>query len=200
VVCTGNVCRSPLAERLGRAHLGRLLGEDAGLLRIESAGTRAVVGAQMHPDSAEVLGRLGGDLTGFQARQLTDGMAVRADLTLTLTREHRHQVLARAPRALSRTFTLLEAAALLQLVDPCDAALGATPAERFRALTNALATARSVRPSRSDDDILDPIGLPAEIHAQVGQVVADGLVPVLDRITAALTPVPARPVVERSRS
>ena len=200
MVCTGNVCRSPLAERVGRAHLGRLLGEDAGLIRIESAGTRAVVGVPMHPASAEVLGCLGGDPTGFRARQLTDGMAVRADLTLTLTREHRHQVLARAPRAMSRTFTLLEAAALLQSVEPCGTALGTTPPERFRALISALAMARSGRPSRRDDDVLDPIGLPAEFHAQVGQIVADALVPVLEQLTAALVPAAARPVVGRSRS
>ena len=55
LVCTGNICRSALAERLGRAYLDELLGEDASAIRLVSAGTRAVVGSAMHPDSALVL-------------------------------------------------------------------------------------------------------------------------------------------------
>ena len=201
MVCTGNVCRSPLAQRVGSAHLRRLLGEDAGLIRIVSAGTRAVVGSDMDPASARVLCELGGDPAGFRARQLADAMAVRADLTLTMTRSHRHEVLARAPRAMSRTFTLLEAAGLLELVGPDGAADAGTPAERVRSLTRAMAAARCRRPSRGEDDVLDPIGLPEEVHAQVGQVIADALVPVLDRIAAAvLGTEPARPEIEQSRS
>jgi protein-tyrosine-phosphatase len=201
VVCTGNVCRSPLAERVGAAHLGRLLGEDAGLIRVVSAGTRAVVGSDMDPASARALCELGGDPTGFRARQLADAMAVRADLTLTMTRSHRHEVLARAPRAMSRTFTLLEAAGLLELVGPDGAADACTPAERVRSLTRAMAAARCRRPSRGEDDVLDPIGLPEEVHAQVGRVIADAIVPVLDRIaTAVLGAEPAWPEIEQSRS
>lgn len=198
MVCTGNVCRSPLAERLGAAQLGRLLGEDARLVRIASAGTRAVVGSSMDPASARVLARLGGDPTGFRARQLTDSMARLADLTLTLTRDHRHQVLARAPRAMSRTFTLIEAAGLLELVDPVESVASAAPAERLRSLTRAMAAARSLRSSRSDDDVLDPIGLADDVHAQVGSVVAWALRPVLDRVAAALAPGTV-PLGERSR-
>lgn len=158
------------------------------MVGLVSAGTRAAAGAQMHPSSARVLADLGGDPTGFRARQLTDAMAVGADLTLTMTRDHRRQVLARAPRAMSRTFTLREAAGLLEVVGPDLDLPEATPEERVRALVRAMAAARSRRPSNADDDVLDPIGHPDEIHAEVGQVVLDALVPVLDRIAAALVP------------
>lgn len=192
VVCTGNICRSPLAERAGRAHLTRILGEAAAMVDIVSAGTRAVVGAEMHPASARVLTHLGGDPTGFRARQLTDGMAVGADLTLTMTRDHRQQVLARAPRAMSRTFTLREAAGLLDQVGADAEVSGSGPEERVRALVRAMAAARSRRPGSADDDVLDPIGHPDEVHAEVGQVVVEALVPVLDRIAAALVSAPIR--------
>src|SRR5919107_4507115 len=83
LVCTGNICRSALAERLGRAYLDEVLGPDAGTVQLVSAGVQAVVGSAMHPDSALVLRGLGGGPEGVVARQLVDDMAIDADLTLT---------------------------------------------------------------------------------------------------------------------
>ncbi len=186
LVCTGNVCRSALAERLGRAYLDDALGERAAEVHLVSAGVGAVVGSGMHPDSALVLRGLGGDPDGFRARQLVDDMAIDADLTLTMTRAHRREVLKVAPRALSRTFTLREAADLLQLVGNDVEFPGENLAERARALVRVMGTARSRRQSRfEDDDIPDPIGQPLEVHQEVGEAVAAALVVVLDRIIAA---------------
>jgi protein-tyrosine phosphatase len=183
LVCTGNICRSALAERLGRAYLDEILGEDAGTVHLSSAGVQAVVGSAMHPDSALVLQGLGGDPAGFTARQLVDDMAIDADLTLTMTRRHRRDVLRGAPRALARTFTLREAAGLLELVGDGDVS-GDGLAERARSLVKELAAARSRRQSSADDDIHDPIGQPAEMHGDVGDAVATALIPVLSRIVA----------------
>jgi low molecular weight protein-tyrosine phosphatase len=191
LVCTGNICRSALAERLGRAYLDEALDEDAGIVHLVSAGVQAVVGSTMHPDSALVLRGLGGDPEGFVARQLADDMAIDADLTLTMTRQHRRDVLRGAPRALSRTFTLREAADLVELVGEDADVPGDGLAERARTLVTELAAARSRRQSSADDDIRDPIGQPAEVHAEVGDAVAGALIPVLARI-AALRPAGAR--------
>ncbi|SFE18124.1 arsenate reductase/protein-tyrosine-phosphatase family protein [Blastococcus tunisiensis] len=180
VVCTGNVCRSPMAERVGRAHVAPLL-PDPAVLRLESAGTRAVVGAGMDLASARVLQSLGGDPGGFVARQLTDQIAGSADLALTMTRDHRRDVLARAPRALSRTFTLVEAACLLDLLGPDVEFLDAGPADRARALVKHMAKARALRPSSATDDVADPIGQPDEVHATVGETIAAAIRPVLGR-------------------
>lgn len=180
-ICTGNICRSPLAERVTRAYLDAALGSDAVNLRLESAGTQAVVGSGMHPDSAAVLTALGGDPTGFAARQLTDELAVASDLTLGLTRAHRRAALKRAPRGLSRTFTLLEAAGLASLV-PADADLeGATFADRCRSLVREMAKARARRASDAYDDIPDPMGQPADFHEEIGDVIAEGVVRLFSR-------------------
>jgi protein-tyrosine-phosphatase len=187
LVCTGNICRSALAERLGRAYLDDVLGEDAGIVQLVSAGVQAVVGSAMHPDSALVLRGLGGDPQGFIARQLVDDMAIDADLTLTMTRQHRRDVLRGAPRALSRTFTLREAADLVQLVEEDVHLRGDGLAERARHLVKRLAAARPRRQSSADDDIRDPIGQPAEVHAEVGDAIAGALIPVLTRIAALRT-------------
>jgi protein-tyrosine phosphatase len=183
-VCTGNICRSPIAERLTRAYLDEAVGADAALVRIESAGTRAVVGSGVHPDSSAVLTSLGGDPGGFVARQLTDGHAAVADLTLTLTRAHRRSVLNRAPRALSRTFTLREAADLALLV-PSDVDLpGDTFPDRCRSFVNEMAAARARRATDAHDDIADPIGQPATVHSAVGDEIADAVLRLFRRFAA----------------
>jgi protein-tyrosine-phosphatase len=184
LVCTGNICRSALGERLGRAYLADVLGEDAGAVQLVSAGVQAVVGSAMHPDSALVLRGLGGSPDGFVARQLVDDMAIDADLTLTMTRQHRRDVLRMAPRALARTFTLREAAGLLDIVGEDVEVPGDDLAERARNLVKELAAARSRRQSGRGDDIRDPVGLPPEVHQEVGDAVAGALIPVLSRIAA----------------
>ena len=184
LVCTGNICRSALGERLGRAYLVDVLGQDAGAVELVSAGVQAVVGSAMHPDSALVLRGLGGSPDGFVARQLVDDMAIFADLTLTMTRQHRRDVLRVAPRALARTFTLREAAGLLDIVGEDVEVPGDGLAERARNLVKELAAARSRRQSGRGDDIRDPVGLPPEVHQEVGDAMAGALIPVLSRIAA----------------
>jgi protein-tyrosine-phosphatase len=181
-VCTGNICRSAMAERLSRAYLVEALGDDATAIRVQSAGTQAVVGSGVHPDSALVLAGFGGDPAGFAARQLVDDMAIDADLTLTLTRAHRRAVLKAAPRALSRTFTLREAADLVRLVGDDVELAGNTHADRCRSLVKALAAARARRTSDDADDIADPIGQPLEVHQQVGEAIVQALLPLLEKL------------------
>jgi protein-tyrosine-phosphatase len=180
-VCTGNICRSALAERLGRAYLDDVLGDDAALIRLASAGVGAVVGSGMHPDSALVLTGLGGEPADFVARQLDERTIAAADLVLTMTRQHRRAVLQMAPRALNKTFTLREAADVAAQLD--GDVLGEDFAERARDLVRQLATSRSRR-SHEDDDVPDPIDQPLEAHQDAGELIAESLLPLLDRFVA----------------
>jgi protein-tyrosine phosphatase len=153
VVCEGNLCRSPLAERLLTS---RLAGSE---VRVASAGVHAVVGAPMDASAAAELARLGGDPTEFEARQLTTPMANAADLVLTATRAIRGHVVATAPAALKRTFTLLELAALLEAHpwgdDEGDVAEVLARAADWRASVSGLG---------DDLDVPDPIGGSPQIH------------------------------------
>lgn len=180
LVCTGNICRSALAERLGRAYLRERLGAHAGDVWLVSAGTRAVVGSGMHPDSALVLAGFGAEAGDFRARQLDGRIASGADLVLTMTRAHRTDVLQRAPAVLQRTFTLPEAAELLAGI--ADEPTGVDFPARARALVSAMAAARGRRTERRDDDVRDPINKPLEVHEEVGELIAATLIPVLDRL------------------
>jgi low molecular weight protein-tyrosine phosphatase len=163
VVCLGNVCRSPLAEHLLRMRFEQMLGDGASAVRVSSAGVRALVGDPMNECSAAELRRLGGDPDGFVSSQVTIARATEADLVLTATRDLRSRVLEEAPRALKRTFTIREFAAL--------ASDG--PARRqVSGATDLVAQAASARGSAQilEYDVPDPIGKSAEVHHEVAEM------------------------------
>ena len=190
-VCTGNLCRSPLAERLGRAYLEEVLGEDAGAVRLSSAGTAGVVGEPMHPFSALVLQGMGGDPAGFSARRVEPPHVEEADLVLTMTRAHRSEVLQAAPRALTKTFTLREASDLARTAIRTAAMEGEDLASRARSLVELMAAARARRQSTAVDDVTDPIGRSIEIHQQVGEAIGEALLPLLGHLVRLRDPLPA---------
>lgn len=111
-VCLGNICRSPMGERLLAARLPK------DRFEVSSAGLTALAGQGMNPPAAALLRAHGGDPEGFVARDLTTQMVVESDLILTATKDIRSRVLSDAPMALRRTFTVIEFAALLDLVPP----------------------------------------------------------------------------------
>ena len=117
VVCTGNVCRSPLVERLLRVRLAERLGEQRHRVEVGSAGVRALVGSGMTAEAAAELRALGGDDATFAARQLTTSLLDGVDLVLAATRQHRSEVVTRSPGVLRCAFTLRELHRLLRDAD-----------------------------------------------------------------------------------
>jgi protein-tyrosine phosphatase len=114
VVCTANVCRSPLAA-LTLEH--RLAGTSDGL-SVSSAGTRAMVGAEMCSVSSEMLvpaDRAAG--AAHRARQLTPELVREADLVVVMERDHRSAAVRLAPGSQAKVFTLKEIAVLLPVVE-----------------------------------------------------------------------------------
>lgn len=162
-ICTGNICRSPIAERLAAAYGARLQVTN---FSASSAGTRAVVAHPIHSDAAIVLEKLGGDASDFAARQFTPNIGSRADLVLTMTRAHRDTVLELAPRLLHKAFTLTEAEFLISHFNPRDVA--------------ELGALRSYVPAHELSEVLDPIGQDIEVFAMVGSQIASVLPPVLE--------------------
>jgi protein-tyrosine phosphatase len=153
-VCVGNVCRSPVGERLLASRL------PADRFEVSSAGVGAMVGYAMSRYAAEELRAFGGDPTGFAARQLTTDDLQDSDLVLTATRRLRSQVLAEVPGALRRTFTILEFAALTQQAE------GGTPGEIVE-----WAGAHRSSVAGVDQDVPDPYRRGREAHAVAAQAI-----------------------------
>lgn len=94
VLCTGNICRSPIAEALLRAALpGKT---------VFSAGTAAVVGAPADPHSVAVMAQRGIDLGDHRAQQATQPLLEGADLILVLDQGHADWVNRRYPQLRGR--------------------------------------------------------------------------------------------------
>lgn len=102
-VCTGNTCRSPLAEGLGRK-----MAVDQQLdIEFRSAGVAAIDGQSIAQHSALILREYGAD-DQLSSRSLTDDMVGWADLILTMTRSHKNMVLTSFPNSADKVFTLKE--------------------------------------------------------------------------------------------
>jgi protein-tyrosine phosphatase len=110
-VCSGNTCRSPMAEALARSILTKQLGggemelEKRGI-SIISAGSFAMPGARATPAAVEAVKALGGDLSAHRSRPLTVELIHQADAIFTMGRQHAAAVLSLVPSARDKVTTL----------------------------------------------------------------------------------------------
>lgn len=86
VLCTGNICRSPMAE----AWMAR---EWAGFAEVRSAGIGAVVGSKADPIAEQLMSERGLDISRHVARQVEPSMVKEADLVLVMEQMHRDAIL-----------------------------------------------------------------------------------------------------------
>ncbi|MCC6232467.1 MAG: ribose 5-phosphate isomerase B [Verrucomicrobiales bacterium] len=103
-VCTGNICRSPMAEGLFR-HLTARMG---GRYRTASAGVGAIDGMPASGHSVHALKQLGIDISKHRSRALTADLVRQADLIFGMTHGHAHAVMLMHPSAAEKTFVLRE--------------------------------------------------------------------------------------------
>jgi len=102
ILCTGNVCRSPMAE----AVLRRLLLDRAPGTRVESAGLGAPVGMPADPHAIELMSERGLDITGHRARRATARMLEEFPVVLVMEAVQRKLVASRYRGARRRTHRL----------------------------------------------------------------------------------------------
>jgi protein-tyrosine phosphatase len=187
-VCTGNICRSPLAEQYLRAGLAAAGISD---VVVESAGTMAQDGQAM-PAQALALARRHGvqDAEAHAARYLFEGHVAGADLVFGMGRDHRRAIVSLFPRSSRYAFTLREFARLAQGMTADDLAEAAALAPsdvagRLRAAVAAVAGRRGlVAPAAepADDDIVDPYRLDDSVFDESGRQ----LVPAADVVVKLL--------------
>lgn len=89
VVCTGNICRSPMAAGLLYHNLPEELKPR---VAVSSAGTHALHGHQAAPFAIQTMAEFGIDISSHRARQVSSDMVRRADLILAMERVHQQEV------------------------------------------------------------------------------------------------------------
>ena len=176
VVCTGNVCRSPIAEGLLRAAFAERMGPDAP--EVTSAGTMGWIGSGADPSSIRAAAERGVDISSHRAREVSEEDVAGADVVVAMAPEHAR---AFTREAGSRIFTLKELVRLLE-------ALPETEGASLGRLPERIAEADRLRRGGFEGDpwdegIDDPLGMPldsfravaAELDAWCSRL-ADGLV------------------------
>jgi protein-tyrosine phosphatase len=177
LVCTANVCRSPMAEALLRERLrARHVGGD---VRVTSAG---LLGAGLLPSEAAVtvLAERGLDLSEHRSR-LLEASLLDVDLVVGMERRHVREMVVLRPDVWPRAFTLKELVRRGEAAGPraANEALAA-----WLARVDAGRTRADAIGSSRDDDVADPIGRPiADFERTVAEL--DDL---LARVVALLWP------------
>lgn len=110
-VCSGNTCRSPMAEALTRHMLSeKLMVSEPDLekrgISVVSAGSSAMPGSRATPQAVQAVKELGADLTSHRSRPLTVELIHQADMIFTMSQNHAHQVMALSPSATEKVATL----------------------------------------------------------------------------------------------
>lgn len=188
VVCTGNICRSPMAEALLREYLHRHL-DDHGVVEVSSAGTMARTGDPASSGMMAIATDWGVNLSNHWSRPLSPDLVAAQDLILTMESGHRDRVALLAPGAGARTFLLTEAAALLEIPMAHSGVreAGAAP-DRLAALVRQLQQVRS-RVTTGALDVPDPYGGSQEGYLACAWHLADLIAPLGAALIRALGPV-----------
>jgi low molecular weight protein-tyrosine phosphatase len=203
-VCVGNICRSPMAERLLALALRQRVGDWVGRCYVShGAGTGSWhVGEPMNAQAAQQLSLRGCDANGFRARRVSPSLIDASDLVLCATAEQVRYVVRMRPDAVAKTFVLGEFGRLLARADldglPPAGASEQEAYDRGVALVAAVDAARGGgavsggggavsggrrRPSVPGDDLSDPWGLADSEFERVAEEIERTVVP----LAAALT-------------
>lgn len=153
-VCTGNVCRSPMAEGFLR-HEAQLRGID---IQVRSTGTHAWTGRAATIDGRRIMAELGVPIDDHRTLELDGRLVDWADLIIGMSREHVRETIRAFPDAAARTFTMKGFLELLPSLPPYeDTGSWLEEAARLRDSGDAPA----------DQDIEDPMGERQEAYRRV---------------------------------
>lgn len=164
VVCTGNICRSPIAEGLLRDALSVRFGRLAP--SVTSAGTAGLEGRSAQPESVQAAAERGSDITGHRAREITPELAIDADLVIAMATEHRDAVSRMQPSVAARAFTLKELVRLLEGSNEPAPGLGPDFLPERVAEADVLRTS-GFDGNPHDLDVVDPLGMPLESYRAI---------------------------------
>ena len=171
-VCTGNICRSPMAEVL----FAHLVPEAV----VSSAGTMDWSGQPAHEHAIAAMAERGLDLSAHRSRRLSEYLVDESDLIVVMTRNHGWAVAARNEAKAAATFLPAE---LSRLADQVGNRNGADAQGWVGQLHSQRDTQSSTRfIGRAADEIPDPIGEPLPYFREIADRLERDLAPAAARL------------------
>jgi protein-tyrosine phosphatase len=184
-VCTGNTCRSPMAEGMLRTML-RKQGIEG--IEVRSAGTSAGDGFPVSTNAAVILQEKD-DLQSISSSSLTRTLLDWADVVLTMTSSHKQQAIQRFPEFVDKMHTLKEFVSDDQAVEGRIAELEQLIAElQVKQALSQLVTheerahVRALEQSLPDYDIADPFGGPLSLYRQCAAEIEECLYKLINKL------------------
>lgn len=144
-VCSGNSCRSPMAEGLLRLKIPSRVQDD---VTVKSAGTLGIDGAAAARYAVELVREKGGDISDHRSQGLTEELVRESDLILAMATEHVEYLHSEFPQFRENIFLL----------------------KRFARSANGTGDEEE-----TDDDIFDPVGLSKDAYRECAQLIDDEL-------------------------
>ena len=171
-VCTGNICRSPMAEVLF-AHL-------VPQAEVSSAGTMDWSGQPAHEHAIAAMAERGLDLSAHRSRRLSEYLVDESDLIVAMTRNHGWAVAARNEAKAAATFLPAELSRLAADVGHRNGADAAEWVARLAARRETQTTSRFM--GRAADEVPDPIGEPLPYFQEIADRLERDLTPAATRL------------------
>lgn len=176
VLCTGNVCRSPMAEAL----LRRRLADRGVVATVRSAGL-VTSGRPATEEVIELMRDRQLDVADHLSRMVETDMIATADLVLGMSREHVREVTLLVPGSFARAFTLKELVRRGEHVGPRPAGMGLA---EWLDLVGEGRVPEMLLGQSDEDDITDPIGRRFKVYKQVAAEIDD----LTERLASLLFP------------
>jgi len=133
-VCTGNTCRSIMAEAIAKQYLAQSK-QGKPEIQVISAGTAAIPDEPASEHAQTVLSLFGMNLQGHKARSVRPELIQEADLILVMTQRHKEHILRLVPDAEDKVYLIKE-----------------------------YARENEQQSEKNNEDIIDPFGLPLEYY------------------------------------
>ncbi len=162
MVCTGNICRSPMAEVMLQAEVAR---RGCNQIEVASAGTWAGFGNPAQPEAREVLGQRGIDLDAHRSRPVDPKELAEADLVIAMTSVHARELKQLSEEVGTKMILMKEFVEME--VDECPSS---AVDDRLKTL---LAGKRPA--SRRALDLDDPMGLPMFAYERAAKEIEVGI-------------------------
>ena len=182
MVCTGNICRSPMAEVMLQAEVAR---RRCGDIEVASAGTWAGFGNQAQPEAREVMHQRGIDLEAHRSRPVDPQELAEADLVIAMTSVHARELKQLSGEVgtkmlLMKEFTEME-------VEEC-------PSTAVDDRLKTLLAGKRPEPRRALD-LDDPMGLPVFAYERAAKEIEVGVQRLADLLCG---PAPLEEIAERT--
>jgi len=154
-ICTGNTCRSAMAEGIFKKILKERTKDDS-KFNILSAGISALPGMNPTPEAIKVMTEKGIDISRHIATQVKEDLVKKADLILVMSKTHKDYIKTKFTFAQNKIYLLKEFAQISEF--------------------------KSIQKTDENYEVVDPLGRPIEFYRTIARDLEENLENILDKI------------------